>query len=103
MDALRRLLAGFVAELASPNKQKVLLLQSYARLLRLLLHVGETESTSPQRRGNRTEMKLRRLWSTGLLDLAMRFNVELDRVETNLLSRSQSAAPQEPGLVRVCV
>lgn len=101
MDALRRLLNSMVAELASPNKQRVVLIQSYARLLQNLLHMDE-EGGSSQRRGNRTEMQLRRLWSTGLLDLCMRYNVELDRVETNLLTRSQSAAPQDPGMVREC-
>ena len=99
MESLRRLLNSMVAELASSNKQRVTLIQSYVRLLQNLLHMNEEEGSS-QRRGNRTEMQLRRLWSTGLLDLCMRYNVELDRVETNLLTRSQSSVPQDPGMVR---
>ena len=99
MESLRRILNSMDAELASPNKQRVTLIQSYVRLLQNLLHMNEEEGSS-QRRGNRTEMQLRRLWSTGLLDLCMRYNVELDRVETNLLTRSQSSVPQDPGMVR---
>ena len=95
IDALRRQLTNLVAELATPNKQKVALLQNYTRMLQLVFRVGD----ATQRHVTRAEGSLRRLWSTDLLDLCMRFNVDLDRVETNLLTRSQTAPPQDPGMV----
>lgn len=98
MESLRRLLSSMVAELATPNKQRMMLIQNYGRLLFSLLHMNEDEKLT-QRRGNRSEMQLRRLWSPGLLDLCTRFSVELDRVETNLLSHAQSSVPQDPGMV----
>ena len=47
-------------------------------------------------------MRVRRLFSLELLDLATRFSVDLDRVEVNLLSHTQTATPQEPGMVGMC-
>ena len=50
-------------------------------------------------RGSRLEMKFYRLFSIELLDLALRFNVELDRVPMNIQSYQQQALPHDPNMV----
>ena len=57
IDALRRQLTNLVAELATPNKQKVALLQNYTRMLQLVFRVGD----ATQRHVTRAEGSLRRL------------------------------------------
>lgn len=46
IDALRRQLTNLVAELATPNKQKVALLQNYTRMLQLVFRVGDATSVT---------------------------------------------------------
>ena len=66
------------------------------------MQLGSNGDEAPvKRHASRREMRVRRLFSLELLDLATRFSVDLDRVEVNLLSHTQTATPQEPGMVGV--
>ena len=99
-ECLSRLLSNFIAELGTPNEQRVQALKSYAGLLQSLFQLpAEGQEAPAKRRGSRRDARLRRLFSLELLDLAARFSVDLDRVEVNVLSHSQTAAPQDPGMV----
>ena len=44
-------------------------------------------------------MRLRKLWSFSLLELATRFSVELDGVDSNLIGQMMIKAPKNPFLV----
>lgn len=101
-ECLKRLVTNFMAELALPNEQRVHALKTYANLLQTLMQLGSNGDEAPvKRHASRREMRVRRLFSLELLDLATRFSVDLDRVEVNLLSHTQTATPQEPGMVGV--
>lgn len=101
-ECLSRLLSNFIAELGTPSEQRVQALRSYSGLLQSLFQLpAEGQDAPVKRHGSRRDARLRRLFSLELLDLAARFSVDLDRVEVNVLSHAQTAAPQDPGMVGV--
>ena len=61
--------------------------------------IQSSEEDEYQRGGSKTEMRLRKLWSFSLLELATRFSVELDGVDSNLIGQMMIKAPKNPFLV----
>lgn len=98
-DCLDRLLMSFSYDLIVPNEQSINLIQQYYTLLNNAIRSKLDTSGTVKNRGNRIESKFYRLFSMELLDLALRFNVELDRVPMNIQAYMQQAVPQDPAMV----
>ena len=91
---------NFTYDLIIPNEQRLNLIQQYYSILNTAIHqIIDKSSEQKGPRGNRLEMKFYRLFSIELLDLALRFNVELDRIPMNIQSYQQQALPHDPNMV----
>ena len=93
-DTLDHLLGDFSMELAVPNEQRLLLIQKYFSLLNSIFNPSETPRLPGRREG-----RFYSLFSMELLDLALQFNVPLDKVAANILRHQQVEPPRDPGMV----
>lgn len=98
-DCLDRLLMNYSYDVIVPNEQSINLIQQYYTLLNNAIRSKLDTTGTVKNRGNRIENRFYRLFSMELLDLALRFNVELDRVPMNVQAYMQQAAPQDPAMV----
>lgn len=96
LEGLRRLLDSFYYSY-NPSQSYLALLQTYTRVLQSMLNVGEEDVIG--RRGSRTEVRLRKIWSLSVLDLAAQFSVPLDGVSKNLQDKQQTEPPKSCDLV----
>lgn len=96
-EELQRLLNSLNGSLRNPSRTRFQSIQTYVHVLKNIIQSNEEDEY--QRGGSKTEMRLRRLWSFSLLDLATRFNVELDGVDSNLVGQMMIKVPKHPYLV----
>ena len=98
-ESLDQLLRSLSFDLLNPSEQRMHLIQQYYTLLNNTIR-SKLSAEETKFRGSRRELRFYRLFSFELLDLALQFNVKLDRVLMNIQMYQQRDSPADPGMVR---